>query len=172
VLLGIVLGALSAWRHGNRQECLAKLGGVTLVLSFISLMASLVGLAPGQWISAEVVGLLCSLIMIFALGGGRGAMELHNLVNVLSYLRLMGIGVASAALAFAANKLGGMVGNVLLAIAIGGTLHGLNFVFGILSPTIQSLRLHYVEFFENFFAPGGRPYKPFTHLHPALPLQG
>ncbi len=172
VVLGIALGALSAWRHGNRQECLAKLGGVTLVLSFISLIASLVGLVPGQWISAEVVGVLCSLIMIFALEGGRGAMELHNLVNVLSYLRLMGIGVASAALAFAANKLGGMVSNVLLAIAIGGTLHGLNFVFGILSPTIQSLRLHYVEFFENFFAPGGRPYKPFTHLHPALPLRG
>ncbi|NGZ02920.1 MAG: hypothetical protein CV090_07715, partial [Nitrospira sp. WS238] len=31
VVLGIALGALSAWRHGNRQECLAKLGGVTLV---------------------------------------------------------------------------------------------------------------------------------------------
>jgi V/A-type H+-transporting ATPase subunit I len=88
-------------------------------------------------------------------------MELHNLVNVLSYLRLMGIGVASAALAFAANTLGGMMGNVFLAIAVAGTLHAINFVFGILSPTIQSLRLHYVEFFENFFAPGGRPYKPF-----------
>ncbi len=67
----------------------------------------------------------------------------------------------SAALAFAANKLGGMVGNLLLDIVIGGTLHAINLLFGVLSPTIQSLRLHYVEFFENFFAPGGRPYRPF-----------
>jgi V/A-type H+-transporting ATPase subunit I len=67
------------------------------------------------------------------------------------------------ALAFAANTLGGMVGNVLLAVAIAGTLHAINFIFGVLSPTVQSLRLHYVEFYENFFAPGGQPYNPFRH---------
>ncbi len=172
VVLGLALGARSAWRHGNQQECLTKCGGMVLVLSFIALIASVAGLVPRQWMPAEVVGLLFSLAIIFIFGGGRGAMELHNLVNVLSYLRLMGIGVASAALAFAANKLGGMVGNVFLGIVIAGTLHGINVVFGILSPTIQSLRLHYVEFFENFFAPGGRPYKPFRHLHPVLPVRG
>ncbi len=172
VVLGLALGARSAWRHGDGQECLMKCGGMVLVLSFIALIASVAGLVPRQWMPAEVVGLLFSLAIIFIFGGGRGALELHNLVNVLSYLRLMGIGVASAALAFAANKLGGMVGNVFLGIVIAGTLHGINVVFGILSPTIQSLRLHYVEFFENFFAPGGRPYKPFRHLHPALPVRG
>jgi V/A-type H+-transporting ATPase subunit I len=140
-----------------------------LVLSFIALIASIVGAGPQDWISAEVTGFLCSLVLILAVGKGRGVMELHNLINVLSYLRLMGIGVASALLAFAANKLGGMVGNVFLGILIGGTLHGINFMFSVLSPTIQSLRLHYVEFFGNFFAPGGRPYRPFRHLQPALP---
>lgn len=172
VTLGIGLGALSAWQAGNRREGLAKCGGVMLVLSFISLMASTVGLLPRQWTPGEGVGFLCALAVIFLLGGGRGAMELHNLVNVLSYLRLMGIGVASAALAFAANKLGGMASHLVVGVAIAGTLHGINFAFGILSPTIQSLRLHYVEFFENFFAPGGRPYKPFAHLHPLPPPRG
>ena len=88
-------------------------------------------------------------------------MEIHNLVNILSYLRLMGIGVASVALAFAANKLGSLAGNVVLGILIGSILHALNLIFGIFSPTIQSLRLHYVEFFENFFQGGGLEYKPF-----------
>ncbi|NGZ10741.1 MAG: hypothetical protein CV088_15365 [Nitrospira sp. LK70] len=171
VVLGLALGAYSAWRYGNRQDCLTKCGGTVLVLSFISLIASVAGILPRDWISAEVTGLLCALVIIFVVGRGSGAMELHNLVNVLSYLRLMGIGVASAALAFAANKLGGMVGNVFLGIVIAGILHGINFIFGIFSPTIQSLRLHYVEFFENFFAPGGRPYKPFRHLHQALPVR-
>lgn len=161
VALGIILGALWAWRQAMWRECLAKLGGLLLVLAFVSVIAGLVGLVPREWVTWGLTGLLLALAMIFAFGGLRGAMELHNLVNVLSYLRLMGIGVASAALAFAANKLGGMVGNLLLAIVIGGTLHAINLVFGLLSPTIQSLRLHYVEFFENFFAPGGKPYKPF-----------
>ena len=172
VVLGLALGARSAWRHGDGQECLMKCGGMALVLSFIALIAGVAGLLPRHWMRAELGGLLCSLTVIFVFGGGRGAMELHNLVNVLSYLRLMGIGVASAALAFAANKLGGMVGNVFLGIVIAAVLHGINVVFGILSPTIQSLRLHYVEFFENFFVPGGRPYRPFRHLHPALPDRG
>lgn len=161
IVLGITLGAVWAWRQGEWHECVAKLGGILLVLGFICFIAGLAGLLPRQWVTFGLAGLCLSLPIIFGFGGARGAMELHNLVNVLSYLRLMGIGVASAALAFAANKLGGMVGNLLLAGAIGGALHAVNLVFGLLSPAIQSLRLHYVEFFENFFAPGGRPYKPF-----------
>lgn len=172
VVFGLALGARSAWRHGNRQECLTKCGGMVLVLSFISLIASGAGFARREWLAAEVSGLLCALVVIFVFGGSRGAMELHNVVNVLSYLRLMGIGVASAALAFAANKLGGLVGNVFLGIVVTGALHGINLAFGILSPTVQALRLHYVEFFENFFSPGGRPYKPFRHLHAATPIRG
>jgi V/A-type H+-transporting ATPase subunit I len=161
VALGIVLGAVWAWRQEERHELLAKLGGLLLVFAFVGLIASLAGLLPRHWVPYGLAALMASLAVIFGFGGARGAMEIHNLVNVLSYLRIMGIGVASAALAFAANKLGGMVGNLLLAVAIGGTLHVVNLVFGTLSPAIQSLRLHYVEFFENFFAPGGRPYKPF-----------
>jgi V/A-type H+-transporting ATPase subunit I len=161
VSLGIILGALWAWRQGERHECFAKLGALLLVVSFVTLIGSLAGLFPARWVRAASAGLLGSLVVIAVFGGARGAMELHNLINVLSYLRLMGIGVASAALAFAANKLGGLAGNVLLALVIGGTLHLINLAFGLLSPTIQSLRLHYVEFFENFFAPGGRPYRPF-----------
>jgi V/A-type H+-transporting ATPase subunit I len=161
VCLGILLGAFWAWRLGDRHECLAKVGGLGLVLSFVVLIGGLSGLFPPLWTKVASAGLVGSFMMTLAFGGARGAMELHNLVNVLSYLRLMGIGVASAALAFAANTLGGMVGNVLLAVVIGVTLHTINLVFGLLSPTIQSLRLHYVEFFENFFAAGGKPYRPF-----------
>lgn len=163
VTLGIALGAWSAWRRGDRQECVAKLGGLLLVVAFVALIASVADLLPRTWVIAETAVLLSSLAISCTFGGIRGAMELHNLVNVLSYLRIMGIGVASAALAFAANKLGGMAGNVLVAVAVAGALHAINFVFGIVSPTIQSLRLHYVEFFENFFVPGGRPYRPFRH---------
>jgi V/A-type H+-transporting ATPase subunit I len=107
---------------------------------------------------------MATLLLLFILGGARAAMELHNVVNILSYLRLMGIGVASAALAFAANTLGGLVGNVVLGVMIGLLFHFINLMFGIFSSTIQSLRLHYVEFFENFFQPGGREYRPFKRV--------
>jgi V/A-type H+-transporting ATPase subunit I len=88
-------------------------------------------------------------------------MEAHNLVNVLSYLRITGIGVASVALAYTANRFVSLSGIPALGILAGLTLHAINLAFCVLSPTIQSLRLHYVEFFENFFVGGGRAYKPF-----------
>jgi len=42
-------------------------------------------------------------------------------------------------------------------------VHGLNLVLGAFSPTIHSLRLHYVEFFRKFYEGGGRPYQPFRN---------
>ncbi|MBI5287294.1 MAG: ATPase, partial [Deltaproteobacteria bacterium] len=81
--------------------------------------------------------------------------------NILSYARIMAIGTASVVMAVVANKLGGAVGNVLLGIIVAALIHTLNVALGILSPTIHSLRLHYVEFFSKFYQPGGRRYTPF-----------
>ena len=36
-----------------------------------------------------------------------------------------------------------------------------NLALGIIDPTIQGLRLQYVEFFSKFFIGGGTPYAPF-----------
>ena len=81
--------------------------------------------------------------------------------NILSYARLMAIGVSSVILAEVANSIGGILGSVALGITVALIFHGLNFVLGVFSPTIHSLRLHYVEFFSKFFQPGGKPYQPF-----------
>jgi V/A-type H+-transporting ATPase subunit I len=68
---------------------------------------------------------------------------------------------ASVALAYTANRFVYLVPWPALGVAAGLALHAINLAFCILSPTIQALRLHYVEFFENFFDGGGRAYKPF-----------
>ena len=60
-----------------------------------------------------------------------------------------------------ANKLAGIFGNIIIGVIVAGLFHALNLALGILSPTIQSLRLHYVEFFGKFFQGGGVEFKPF-----------
>ncbi|HUK56232.1 MAG TPA: V-type ATPase 116kDa subunit family protein [Nitrospiria bacterium] len=165
ILLGIGLGIFTAVKHGNRREIWVKFSSLGLMVGFLLTATGIVGFLPKSAVTAGLILALASVALMIIRGGAAAAMEIHNLVNILSYLRLMGIGVASVALAFAANKLGGLVGNVVLGILIASILHALNLIFGIISPTIQSLRLHYVEFFENFFQGGGLEYKPFKKLH-------
>ena len=60
------------------------------------------------------------------------------------------IGLASVFLAKVANELGAEA-PLLAGILIGTLFHALNLVLGAFSPTIQALRLHYVEFFGKFY---------------------
>jgi V/A-type H+-transporting ATPase subunit I len=85
--------------------------------------------------------------------------------NILSYLRIAAIGLSSVYLAQVANELAGLTGNLLIGLIIAGLFHALNLVLGTFSPTIQSLRLHYVEFFSKFYQGGGQPFYPFQRSH-------
>ena len=81
--------------------------------------------------------------------------------NILSYLRIAAIGLSSIYLAQVANELAGLAGNLLVGLIVAGLFHALNIVLGAFSPAIQSLRLHYVEFFGKFYQGGGQPFHPF-----------
>jgi V/A-type H+-transporting ATPase subunit I len=82
--------------------------------------------------------------------------------NILSYVRLMAIGMASVILAMVANELGGSMEVLAVGILIAVMLHTLNLVLAMFSPSIHSIRLHVVEFYSKFYHGGGLPYHPFS----------
>jgi V/A-type H+-transporting ATPase subunit I len=164
VLLGIALGIYTACRRGRKGEVAAKAAGVALLFAVAVTVAGIVGILPRTAWHIGLAGTVASLAVMILFGGAAATMEAHNLVNVLSYLRITGIGVASVALAYTANRFVSLVGIPALGILAGLMLHAVNLAFCVLSPTIQSIRLHYVEFFENFFLGGGRAYKPFRTI--------
>jgi V/A-type H+-transporting ATPase subunit I len=113
-----------------------------------------------------VAGLIIGIVLIGAslgwLGIIMGPIEFIGLIgNILSYLRIAAIGLASVYLAKVANDVAGIVGNIVVGVILALLLHALNLVLGVFSPTIHSLRLHYVEFFRKFYEGGGRPYRPY-----------
>ena len=107
-----------------------------------------------------------------ALGLITGPLEfMGTLGNVLSYLRLAAVGLASAHLAAVANELG-TVGPIWMGVLVAAFFHSLNLALAAFSPTIQALRLHYVEFFGTFLVGGGRAFSPFgqaARAHDPIP---
>ena len=47
-----------------------------------------------------------------------------------------------------------------MGVLVATFFHALNVALAAFSPTIQALRLHYVEFFDTFFVGGGRRSRP------------
>jgi V/A-type H+/Na+-transporting ATPase subunit I len=123
------------------------------------------------------------MVSLYMLGIGVGVMlvaegplhimEVFGLVaNFVSYARLAGIGVAEEAVIFALNTIalnffvfpwidnGNIVG-LIAGLAILFIANLVIFLLSTISGAIQSLRLHYVEFFIKFYHGTGTLFRPF-----------
>ena len=166
VTLGLVLGIWEAVRERSRSHLLER-GGMLVGLAGLFLLVSvLVRVLPEGFMTPAIAFLIIGIVLLGAslgwLGIIMGPIEFIGLVgNILSYLRIAAIGLASVYLAKVANEMAGMIGNLVVGIILAILIHALNLVLGAFSPTIQSLRLHYVEFFQKFYQGGGRQYEPF-----------
>lgn len=166
VVLGLLLGIWEAWRERHRNELLSKIGMLVILCAIFGIVGVARDLLPDQFFTPTVVIALLGLVMLIVPSGAMGLVlgpleVLETFTNVMSYLRLAAIGLSSVYLAMVANKMAGIFGNLVVGVIVALLLHSLNFALGILSPTIQSLRLHYVEFFRQFYQSGGEEYRPF-----------
>ncbi|MFH1896792.1 MAG: V-type ATP synthase subunit I [Candidatus Desantisbacteria bacterium] len=99
-----------------------------------------------------------------------GVISLYNVVgyfgDVLSYARLLALGLATSAIAMTVNVVAKMtteipyLGYVLAGlILIGG--HSFNIVINTLGGFVHSSRLQFLEYFSKFFEGGGQEFQPF-----------
>lgn len=166
ILLGLLIGAWNALVHRSRHLAFEKIGmfaGVAgIVFVAISLAARLSdGFAIFGWI-VLAVGLVILALSMGKIGFFLGPIEFIGVIgNILSYLRIAALGLASVFLAKVANDMASMSGSVIVGVIIAIVIHALNIVIGMMSPTIQSLRLQYVEFFRRFYEGGQSGFKPF-----------
>ncbi len=101
----------------------------------------------------------------------KGAYNLYEGIgfigDLLSYVRLMALGIVTAGIAMAINILVKLVlgipylGYILAPlIFIGG--HAFSVFVNVMGAFVHSLRLQYVEFFNKFYENGGKAFVPFS----------
>jgi V/A-type H+-transporting ATPase subunit I len=167
ILLGLGLGVASLVRRHPRQALGRGLSGVMIILVILALLAA-VKVLPGGFFTPAVIGLLVAFPLLILLEGVVAPIELLSTVgNILSYARIMALGVASVMLAVVANRMAGAIGSVAVGVLFALLFHLVNFAIALFSPTVHALRLHYVEFFGKFYSPGGVRYQPFGRWTPA-----
>jgi V/A-type H+-transporting ATPase subunit I len=167
VVLGLLLGLWQSAQARRKVELINRSGSLLALGGVLALAGVAVDRVPGGALALSVAAASIAIGVVF-LVVGRGALGLimgpldliGTLGNVLSYLRLAAVGLASAYLAVVANELA-VLAPLWIGVFIAAFFHALNLALASLSPMIQALRLHYVEFFSKFYEGGGQPFRPF-----------
>jgi len=194
LLVGYVLGLLNALHEKEYHHAKAKASWILLELGLICtfIFGYSIVTTPVLGVPAATLGLasgaivLLSLVSLVKLEGMAGFIEIFGLIsNIFSYLRLIALGISGAILAMVISgvpvditALVGMVtgehpfdlGVIINVIAFALLMvvgHTVAFVLGMFESSIQSLRLHYVEFFSKFYQGGGIDFAPLRKPAPA-----
>jgi V/A-type H+-transporting ATPase subunit I len=167
--MGLLIGSYNNIVRGEFREALGT-QIVWFVLEIGVVVAAAAYVTSGIT-SAEIFGgpiIVLSLLMLMYLNGPYGVMDVTGFLGtVLSYARLLALCLSTGGIAMTVNILAGLsdslipvIGFVLAPIVfVGG--HIANCAFQSLGAFINSLRLHYVEYFSQFYIGGSQKFKAF-----------
>lgn len=177
ILAGLGADVYKTWRNGDKWEALLGSGAWIVILSGIALVAGgMVGPPVLQKIGIAVA--LFGVVLLFANGIRKkglagifsGFGSLYGITSyvsdLMSFSRLMALGLTTAAMSQVFNQLsmlGGrsIVGTLLMFVVfIAG--HLINFGLNALGAYVHTLRLQYVELFSKFYEGGGKPFTAFS----------
>lgn len=167
--------AVVAYRAGNFSGKAQPLGWIAVICGGFALYQGWQNLGIGLVVGGFLAIFLGAFVgsqkklpwrIIDGLSSLAGISKLFG--DVMSYLRLFALGLASASLALTFNQLAGQVYQavpglgLLLSILILLLGHGINLLLAIISGFVHGLRLNYIEFFNWGLSEEGYPFQAFA----------
>lgn len=177
---GVFCKAITEWKYGSKfwgtleplSVFLTVGGAAPIALDMIQPgVSAAIKSWGGRFALAGVI-----LVMICGARGKKGfsiiSGALSNVYNtasgflsdILSYSRLLALGLVTGIIGQVINMMGAMPKNifvksvsVVLIFILG---HVINFAINIIGAYVHTLRLQYVEFFQKFYEGGGRKFSP------------
>lgn len=164
-LVHINLGILTGMYERARA---ADLKGI--LYEYVSLLALQAGgamLFLGYWQPGWILmGIAVTLLILKS--GLMGLMDTTGFLGTwFSYARLLALSLATGGIALGVNIIAGQLNDVgllgpLLFIIFAVLGHLFNFVLNVLGSAIHSVRLHYIEFFSQWYEGQGVSFNAFT----------
>ncbi|MDR1966878.1 MAG: V-type ATP synthase subunit I [Synergistaceae bacterium] len=182
VMLGLAIAMRNNFKSGDRLAAFGDQGGWIIFLCGLVMF----GLSSGGILGlpAKLCGTVAvfgALVLVATQGRGKksvvgklfsGILSLYGITSylgdVLSYSRLLALGLGSAAIAMVVNLLANLVSGVpyigiLLGVAVFAMGHVFGMVINILGAFIHSMRLQYVEFYGKFYDASGEGFLPLSY---------
>ena len=181
---GVAAGAAAQWKAGKKFDALCDCVPIYLaVLGVAPLAGGMLTQVPpilssiGKWVALAGVILIVLTAgragkgVIGKLGGGLGLNGLYGIAagylgDIISYSRLLALGLCTGVIASVVNMLGTIPQNLVVkGIMLTGVFifgHSLNMAINVLGAYVHTNRLQFVEMFSKFYAGGGRAFKPFN----------
>lgn len=177
IFFGLFIKAYMLIRNGEYLYALFDVGSWVMLLIGLPMIffdgpISLVG---------KILSIVGSIIIIATQGRdeetkgakiGQGLYALYGITgyvgDLVSYTRLMALGIAGGSIAAALNLIIGMFPGIAL-IVIGPLFflaaHTFNMLLSLLGAYVHTARLQYVEYFSKFYEGGGKAFAPFKTIN-------
>lgn len=174
ILVGMGISFYMLVRDRHFSEAFFDVGLWMLVLIFAAVFSAGAGLGIGGVGNIGLFGMTAAAIGLVLTQGRHkkgiigkilgGVVSLYGITSyvsdILSYSRLMALGLATGVIANVVNILGTISGNLIIFVLISIIGHSMNFAINMLGAYVHTNRLQYVEFYSKFYEGGGREYKP------------
>ena len=192
LIAGMAINMVQIWKSGKRVEAICSTVPYWVLFAGLDLLAptAVAGMMSAEPLSESVQQLLSTLAGVggyVAIAGFVGILllkgigkksvgswlvtglgGLYSLISyasdLLSYSRILALGLVASVIAQVINMLTGLGATgpigflfMLIVMIVG---HGLNLVINLLGTFVHAARLQYIEFFGKFYEDGGEPFQP------------